>query len=259
MRNKQNELYSNKSNLMIQNYAWDLKEKQLKMIKLFEKITPILENINSNIEHLQDVLKKHIMFEDKINEIVPLSSILSYVSRNDALSEEGVYKLLTSGTPTVKVLSGSTNNIEYGQIPNNIDKIHYLDDRQGLHIVTRGKAGKITYVPKGSYATNTNAFLLFINSKVLNDLNIKNDEEEMYYLKYLALFLQADFYKLISNADVSVFPLTDTMKTFMIPKFRYNKKMINIVEKIDKLKTIERSLNSKKQELLNLSNKKLLA
>lgn len=34
MRNKQNELYSNKSNLMIQNYAWDLKEKQLKIMEL---------------------------------------------------------------------------------------------------------------------------------------------------------------------------------------------------------------------------------
>lgn len=37
-----------------------------------------------------------------------------------------------------------------------------------LHVITRGKAGKLTYVKKGNYSTNTNAFLFTLKSNVYN-------------------------------------------------------------------------------------------
>lgn len=209
---------------------------QNEQVKLFKEIEIQEKKVNDLASVVNNILDKHLLLEeDMLEKEMPLNSILSYISRNDSLSEEGIYKMYPRSEETAKVLSGATDNITYGEIDGNLDDIHYLKERQALHLVTRGKAGKLTYIPKGTYATNTNAFLLYIKKEKWQELNIHNEMEEEIFLKYLKIYLQPLFYKVSSNSDVSVFPLTEIMKSLYIPKFEYKNSFLKITQTVDLL------------------------
>lgn len=233
----------------------EIQKAQIDLLKIIEKKEEV---VRKDISILEKLLNKHILFkEDLENEKILISEILSYISRNDSLSEEGIYKMYPRSKGSTKVLSGSTEDVEYGEIDSNLDDIHYLKDRQCLHIVTRGKAGKLTFINKGNYATNTNAFLLYIKKDKWSKLNIKNEYEEEIFLKFLKIYLQPIFYSVSSNSDVSVFPLTDIMKKLYIPKFKYNEEYIKITKLIDEVENKEKKLNAILREIENVKMKML--
>ena len=192
-----------------------------------------------------------------IKEVVALEKVLSYISRNDSLSEEGIYNLPPEDNKAICVLSGSIKDINYGKI-NYATKVHKLIDRQALHLVTRGKAGKLTYLDKGTYATNTNAFILFIEKSRWKDLNISNETEEAIYLKYLMLYLQPIFYEVCSKSDVSVFPLTDKMKNLMIPKFSYTETMKDAIKIYDRALEYKKIIDSVRDKVDGLFDKQII-
>lgn len=202
------------------------KENMKKLVQRYEKCEYYREKIDLLDDELDKLLEKNIAIDDtKISEKVELSFVLNYISRNDCLSEEGIYNFYPKGSKTIDVLSGSIKNIKYGKIDYDTPKIHKIDNRQCIHIITRGKAGKMTYMEKGTYATNTNAFLLYISRERWNVLNISNEKEEEVYLKFLIIYLQPMFFEVCSKSDVAVFPLTSMMNNFKIPKFLYNDNM----------------------------------
>lgn len=234
----------------------DIQRKQIEILKEIEKKE---KRVREDLKIIENVLNKHLLFyKDLDGKKVPLKEILSYISRNDALSEEGIYKMYPRSKHTTKVLSGSTEEIEYGEIDSNLKNIHYLKDTQSLHIVTRGKAGKLTFVNKGDYATNTNAFLLYVKKQKWKELNIKNEFEEEIYLKILKIYLQPIFYSVSSNSDVAVFPLTDIMKELYISELKYSDSFIEIVNLIDKLEEKEKKLKLILREIENIKKKILL-
>lgn len=235
------------------------KEKMIEIVKRYDKCIGYsrkIEEINNKIRELVD--KTISINTNDIKEEVPVKYILNYVSRNDSLSEEGIYNFSPTSDRTINVLSGSTNNIYYGKIDYYTPKIHKLEGRQCLHIVTRGKAGKLTYVKKGVYATNTNAFLLYIDRDKWEELNIRNEEEEEYYLKYLMIYLQPYFYEVCSRADVSVFPLTKELETFLIPKFLYNDKIKQSILIYNKFQKVKQSVNKAEVIIQQLLEKQIV-
>lgn len=126
-----------------------------------KKLEEVAKTINGLNEEIVLLSEKFISFEPHTKgDPVILGEVFDYCSRNDALSEEGIYYRQPDGND-LTVLSGSTNNLVYGKISKNSEKIHYVENTQCLHLVSRGNAGKLTYLPKGDYATNTNAFLLY--------------------------------------------------------------------------------------------------
>jgi len=210
-----------------------------------------IEKIKSQFKHLSD--KVLVVDDNKDLDQIEISTILAYKSRNDSLSEEGIYNSSPKkgSTNVVKVLSGSTKGIYYGKIDADSPRIHKLEN-QGLHVVTRGKAGKLTYIPPGTYATNTNAFLFYIKPSARELINVSTVLEEQVYLKFLRIYLQPIFYEISSKSDVGVFPLTEMMRTLKIPHFTYDKRMVEIVKSYDKfekyLETVE--LTEKKMDEL---------
>lgn len=229
-----------------------------KLVERYEKCEEYKLKIDSIDSKLKMLLNKTMTVEiSNINERVTLNYILSYISRNDCLSEEGIYNFYPKGEKTIEVLSGSIQNIYYGKIDYDTPKIHKLENRQGLHIITRGKAGKLTYIKKGIYATNTNAFILYIDKEKLNELNITKDEEEEIYLKFLLIYLQPIFYEVSSNSDVSVFPLTNMMNTFIMPKFKYNERMKIYADIYDKSQKINAVLDENTSKIESLFDKQL--
>ena len=210
------------------------KKIQTKMIEQFKTINFYNENIQEMKENLLNILEKEIVVDFPYEEEIKLNRILDYISRNDSLSEEGIYSNSDSNCDRyITVLSGNSSGLEYGKIPLNTNGIHFIENRQILHLVTRGCAGKLTYMESGNYATNTNAFILYLKEETFDMLNIKDEADEEIYLKFLRILLQPKFYSVSSNADVSIFPLTDVIETMMIPLYRYDEKILNLVRAYD--------------------------
>lgn len=256
--NKEGVSFINKDILEIVEIELPKKRIQEKELNYFKRLDVIRKQYLSNIDKCSILLAKNIYFDLKLEQI-QLCSILSYISRNDSLSEEGLYNFEKSNsTSNIKVLSGSIDNIYYGEIPSQTDGIHYLDNKQGLHIVTRGKAGKLTYLNKGKYATNTNAFISYINEGIKKEIGIKTDDDETIYLKFLKIFLEPIFLDISSNSDVSVFPLTKVFTDMLIPKFVLNKEMKKIVQKFENLKEINDFLSIQIDKINNLLEKEII-
>ncbi|NOR28052.1 MAG: hypothetical protein GQ540_05945 [Lutibacter sp.] len=212
-----------------------------------------LIDIDREVEIL---LNKNISLDlSKYNKTLKINEILSYVSRNDALSEEGIYNNVRhKDDEVISVLSGSLSKEIYGEIALNTDKVHYLSNNQGLVVTSRGKAGRLRYLKKGTYATNTNAFIFYLNDAIKKELNIKSEQDETKYLKFLKIYLEPIFINLSSNSDVSVFPLTKIFEEMELPLIKLNVEIENIVNRYEKIYCIKETINNeinKTQELLN--------
>lgn len=231
---------------------------QIEFSKRYDKIQNLLSELNSINNNLNNILEKTFSI-DLSNDITSLkiNKVLDYASRNDCLSEEGIYNFSpkTTTDSTIKVLSGSSSEILYGEISSKTQKIHKIENKQGLVVASRGKAGKLTYIPKGNYSTNTNAFILFLKDdfKIENKL-LKNEDEEI-YLKFLKIYLEPIFIDLSSNSDVSVFPLTKIFEELEIPRFVLNDEMKQIVNKYDQLLLMQIKIEKYITHLNNITEK----
>lgn len=236
----------------------DIKEIN-KYTKIYNNLHSLRKKLESEIELIDSILAKKMLFDEFEIEYVLVNKVLSYISRNDSLSEEGLYNYEKKfSKEKIRVLSGSIDNIYYGEIPLEDNDIHFLKNSQCLHVITRGKAGKLSYVPKDNYATNTNAYLLFLNDDVKTDLNILNEEDEQYYLKFLKIYLEPMFLEISSKSDLGVFPLTNVFESMEIPEFKLNKRIRHIVDKYSKLETIKLSLQKQISQIKFLSEKEFL-
>jgi hypothetical protein len=226
--------------------------------KHFDLRTKIIHSANAFQKQINSVLKKDFLVHTEKLELIHLYKILSYISRNDSLSEEGLYNIPKTKENNITVLSGSIENIFYGEIPLDTEKIHYLENKQGLHLITRGKAGTLTYIPKGYYATNTNAFILYLKDDIKKEIGIKTEKDEEIYLKFLKIYLEPLFLDISSNSDVSVFPLTKVFEDMEIPKFKLNTEIKNIVLKYDILINIKTKIENQKTRLELLLEKEIV-
>ncbi len=190
---------------------------------------------------------------------IPINKVLAYVSRNDSLSEEGIYHHLPDkhDKEPIQVLSGSSENLFYGKVNSAYSGIHVLNNKSGLHVVSRGCAGKITFLPVGRYATNTNAFLFYLLPELMMEAGVTNMEQENIYLRFLRIYLQPIFYGASSESDLSVFPLTDLMSKLNIPLFVYSEQMRNIVEEYSVIDKYESRLESVLGRLDHLLHKQI--
>ncbi len=228
------------------------KEEQTRQLKVLKRLDVMYEYLTTYKEKVDQYLNKQIILRDEAEEWIPLNEILSYVSRNDSLSESGLYQRSADTDERIAVLSGAADAEIFGWIDASYQDIHYLAERQALHLVTRGKAGKMNFLEKGTYATNTNAFLIYIPYENWERLNIKNEASEKIYLKYLKCYLQNSFFHVSSSADVSVFPLTEVMEDMMIPFFKYNDKMKEVVHCIERLEKMQKYIQEQLSKVIKL-------
>jgi len=215
-----------------------------------------LMSINNEIELL---LNKNISLDlSKYDSVIKISKLLSYVSRNDALSEEGIYNNVRhKEDEVIVVLSGSLTKKIYGEIGLKTNKIHFLSNKQGLVVTSRGKAGKLRYIEKGTYATNTNAFIFYINNDIKQELNIHTEQDEKEYLKFLKIYLEPIFISLSSNSDVAVFPLTKIFQEMELPLIKLNTEIKNIVKKYEVIYKMKEKVDNQISKTIELLKKEV--
>lgn len=201
---------------------------------LLKRINVIKTTISKILDKVNNLKNKELIL-DINSETKPLFHFLDYISRNDCLSEEGIYSLqagFKNSIETITIMSGSSKAEIYGYVPIN-NELHYIYNRPCLLCVTRGNAGKLLFLPKGIYATNTNAMLLYIREDKLAELNIKNNTEEENYLRFLKFNLESKFIQFSSNSDLSVFPMSVEIKDIEFCFNKYNQD-VEIIANLDK-------------------------
>jgi hypothetical protein len=216
--------------------------------KIMDTISPLLLIKGTSkelISKIDTLLEKSLILKANSADEILLSDILEYVSRNDGLSEEGIYKRSSEINKTkkkIKVISGSIDGF-YGYYP--IEKgIHIVNNRPCLQVVTRGKACLMRFLEKGFYATNTNSMLIVIKEEAKAKLGINSELDEETYLKFLEFYLYPYLKEFSSSADLSVFPLTEAINEIVIPIIRLDGEIISISQKYQSLKDYKTGLNS---------------
>lgn len=233
--NREGVSYLSKEQVEDIDIPWIPKEQQLEQVITYKKMDEMYYMLIEQKRQIQSLMEKQIFLSKEIQDKVPLCQIFKYVSRNDCLSESGLYQRSAATDEQITVLSGSPGGAVFGMIDSTQGGIHWLDGRQALHLISRGNAGKLTFLKKGRYATNTNAFLLYIPYDYWEKLGIDNESDERIFLKYLKCYLQPLFYEVSSNSELSVFPLTDVMKNMKMPFFQYNAEMETIISCVERL------------------------
>jgi hypothetical protein len=242
--------YLNKE--IVENIQIDIPDliSQLDELCILKKNYHILDKIQNLENKVYHLFSKNLCFEEK-RILVPLSKYLSYVSRNDCLSEEGIYLMqvgFKENNKKITVISGSSSTEIYEYVPAS-KKLHYIENKPCLACITRGNAGKINFLSKGIYATNTNAMLLYIPNDKLQELDITNTQEEENYLRFLKFYLEPKFINYASNSDLSVFPVSKAIDEIEI---QFNKYDCNVkkIARIDfELEEICNSLTKLKRNL----------
>jgi hypothetical protein len=230
---------------------------QIKELKYFKEID-LLKRKLIRIEKKIDLLLTKSLIINKIFKTILLSNLLEYVSRNDALSEEGLYKKslhLINAKNKIKVISGSIDGF-YGYYPYD-DSIHFIENKSCLQVITRGKAGLLRFLEKGNYATNTNSMLLLIKEESKEMINVNNDKDEDIYLKFLEIFLYPYFKEFSSSADLAVFPLTKAINQISIPLMKLDNNLKDIVNKYEELKNYKLKINLLITKIDDLFNKEI--
>lgn len=224
--------------------------------KELEEVAHIINRLNDQIISLS---RKFISIDIHTqDDPVILGEIFDYCSRNDALSEEGIYYRQPNGDD-LTVLSGSNSNLVYGKISKKSEKIHYVEDTQCLHLISRGNAGKLTYLSKGDYATNTNAFLLYLKSEFKENYKIDSEYKEEIILRYYLSYLQPIFFEISSKSDLGVFPLTNAISTLYVPIIKYSDEVERVVNTIGYFENLKEKVFNLKQRYDVLKEKQLLS
>lgn len=236
-----------------------LLKEQIEELKVYEKIINLKEKIELILEKIDKIKQKHLEINYPSGEEVELSYLIKHISRNDSLSEEGIYKRsenLKFSKEKIVVLSGSFDEI-YGIAPLDED-LHFIKDKMALQVITRGQAGKIRFLKKGNYATNTNSMLLIIKEDKYKELGINSEEDKEIYLKFLEYYLEPLFLKSISSADLGVLRLTEILDEISMPKIKINDYLKRVVSDYDKLNNLYLNLDEKLNRINKILQKKII-
>jgi hypothetical protein len=228
-------------------------------LRYYKQITSLKYSVEHITGRIDRLLQLSLLVQDTPKEDIKLSELFDYSSRNDCLSEEGIYHRsegLRNAGEIITVISGSTDQF-YGLIPFDVD-LHIVRNKPCLQVITRGDAGKIKFINKGNYATNTNSMLLTLKDDQKNSLHIYNDIEEVQLLKFYGMYLQAIFLDYCSSADLSVFPLTEAIKTIAVPKFKLNQGIVDTVTKYDSLSMSQEQMKQVSTHLDHLLHMQLV-
>ncbi|MED3825999.1 hypothetical protein P4561_20345 [Priestia flexa] len=222
---------------------------QRSIVNKYKEISSEIKKIECLENKVNSLFERYIeIVDDDNSELITVKELLGHVSRNDVLTEENIYRYAPRDKleETIKVLSGSTDNIVCGEIRNisRIDnkKIHKSEQNKFyLHVVRNGKAGTLTYIGSGNYAPASHAFLFYLNDseQLRRRLNIINADDEEYYLKFLKLYLEPIFIGNSSRSDNSTFSLTNALK-MEVPLIPLTQKLKEIVNNYDYIENVFR-------------------
>ncbi len=203
--------------------------------RIMSRVRPLLNAKRQMAEYmarLAAVREKTVVgsYKEYQAHSVPVAEIMECMSGNSGLTSSEIYSNLQLAGERYHVLSGTTSQeSEFGQVPRfhlNGKPIRVFENREGILIVRKGKAGASRFLAAGQYTLTDDAYILYL----------RDDCAYKVSLEWLAIQHQSLFYEYASSSDNGTWNMTGFFENAQIdiPKFeaqqevasRYRKSMI---------------------------------
>lgn len=236
---------------------------QKRLVSLYQELADRLSAALKKFDAVSALLDKQVSMDYEAYQArsVPISRCISCMSGNSGLTEELIYQHSSETGRRYEVLSASTSSdTAMGTIPiceiaspsGKLNALKTFCDKDGLLVVRKGKAGGTRYLPKGHYAINDDAYILFT----------KEDCHYALDLRWLAIAYRPDFLAYASSADNGTWNKTGFFSevSIDIPSIEEQRRLVAAVgiaeEYSRRLKEIQRRLSdllSKEVDMEDLS------
>lgn len=219
---------------------------QKRIVNTVDNANKFLVNVQKAKRNIEKLLDMQLSIEyQKIEEKnVPINRVLDCMSGNSGLTSELIYGMLQTKGKKYTVLSGATTEENLlGEIPLcNIEgkTIGVFDNKDGLLVVRKGKAGIIRYIPKGNYTINDDAYILSVNEKYKDKVD----------LKWLSICYKQAFMDYASSSDNGTWNKTGFFNNVSIdiPAFSEQKHIVSFyneaTKKLESLKCLEKRIQN---------------
>jgi len=188
---------------------------KINQIELMQYLKPTLykiEKLQSLLLKSELLLTKALSYSYKKFQIkqIPISDVLSYIGGNSGLTEEEIYQKVLLNGSKYKILSGATSpdtQLGYVSMFNLNDiPIKVFENKEGILIVRKGKAGYSFFLEKGKYTLTDDAYILYV----------KDDCKFEVSTQWLHIQYSNFFYDYSSSSDNGTWNMTNFFNNMII-------------------------------------------
>ena len=225
---------------------------QNKIVERYDKLLILKNILDKIISEINLLLIRPFSFNKKEDIVeIPVNKVFDTMSGNSGLTEEYIYTSIQNKDRPITFLGGSLNDdlikIPLLSHPRKDGKINYIKNQECILVVRKGKAGTIRYLSKENYATNDDAYLIYL----------KDSFKDKIELKWIAYEYRDLFLKYSSSSDNGTWnkgSFFNEAKIKIIPKVS----QIKIISYYEKLNLINNCLINILKRIENLIDKEFI-
>lgn len=159
------------------------------------------------MNRINDILAKCKKLQNKFIDVeyqtyqardIKISKCLDYMSGSSNLAEEKNYQRLKTDGEKYLLLTGATTKEDSVVMLNQSVKVSRFENKEGLLVTRKGKAGMVRHLQKGRYTLNDDAYILYLKDNIDYEIN----------LKWLAIEYKSEFLLYASNSDNGTWNMT---------------------------------------------------
>ena len=224
----------------------------------------VQDRIMVDIMQLMSKMEQLDLISDKLNKLtkrelsivykffqaknIKISTVINYISGNSGLTEEFLYNNIELKGKRYKILSSATQEenmlgeVPYCKIKGRDIKV-FPENKEGLLVIRKGKAGKTIFLKSGLYTLNDDAYILYV----------KDTCPYKIHLKWLSIQYREDFLSYSSSADNGTWNMTGFFNNVSIdiPDYDEQLRIVQLYEKAELMQNKINEINNKLKMLLN--------
>lgn len=207
---------------------------------ILNSLKPIKDKLDALIRvknHCYELINKELTpeYSQYQGKQIEISKCIDYMSGSSKLTEEMNYQRLKIDGDKYLLLTGATVKENTYVTLNETVNVPKFEQRDGLLVTRKGKAGNVRYLPKGRYTLNDDAYILYE----------RDDSEYKINLQWLSIQYKQEFLLHASNSDNGTWNMTGFFECTKvdIPSFDEQLSVVNnynaLLRRIKTIETIE--------------------
>ena len=226
------------------------KATQDRIIDSMSSLIPKIERLKSINDRISVILQKQLAVDYKSYQIrnISIRNCIGYLSGNSGLTEEFLYNNIELKGKRYLILSSATQeNNMLGEIPfckiEGRDLKVFPENKEGLLVIRKGKAGKTVFLSPGLFTLNDDAYILFVKDKCPYKI----------HLKWLSIQYREEFLSYASSSDNGTWNMTGFFENVVIdiPDYDEQLEIVHLYKKAEDMKKRICQLTDKLSVLLN--------
>lgn len=221
---------------------------QCNILNSLKRIKGKLDALITLKNHCYEIMNKELSTEysQYQGKDINISVCIDYMSGSAKLTEEMNYQRLKMNGNRYLLLTGSTIKENTYVTLNDAIDVPKFEQREGLLVTRKGKAGKVRYLPKGFYTLNDDAYILYLRDNSEYEVN----------LRWLSIQYKTEFLINASSSDNGTWNMTGFFKhtKIDIPSIE---EQISIVKKYDILLNYINSIEEIERQYYSLISKEI--